>query len=79
MIVRVPMPGEKVIVAPGQKMSIAKVYTDEFFKRSFTIKAGEVGDVISATQSVTGEGRYIYVRFAEDLVGYIHESNLNNA
>jgi hypothetical protein len=79
VIVRVPTPGEKVIVSPSQKMSFAKVYADEFFKRSFTVDTGVVGDVISTTQSVTGEGRYIYVRFADNLIGYIHESNLNNA
>lgn len=65
----VPREGDRVVVASNAKMLVGDTTHDVF--------VGEVGEVLGVTAAVVGEGRYVKVKFTENVIGYIHESNLN--
>lgn len=72
-LMNVPIPGDRVVVA-----SSTRVYTDSSFSGTQEVAEGTSVVVVGVTASVVGEGRYVKVKLAGDVVGYIHESNLNN-
>jgi len=72
-LMNVSSPGDRVVVA-----STTRVYTDSSFSAGQEVAGGTSVVVVGVTASVVGEGRYVKVKLTGDVVGYIHESNLNN-
>jgi len=50
----------------------------EFGSRSdvFEVHNGDEGEVLKVLPFVVGSGRYVHVKFSDNRIGYIHESNL---
>lgn len=74
----IPSVGSRVVIRASSGSHVA-IYRDIGSpEKTFSVPVGEICEVLKVLPYVTGSGRYIYVRFTDSLMGYVHESNVAN-